>query len=229
MTKVFKDLPPPKLNYGVGINDTGLATERLIDGVVVRCPFYVKWRGMIERGYSENMKYKNTTYEDVRVLDVWHKLSSFRAWMEEQIWEGLELDKDILVQGNKIYGPETCCFVPARINALIAIGKAGKTKYPFGVAKKSDFKNMKKGHTRPYIAIISTTLNGRKGQRRLGYAKTPLEAHKIWQISKAAAIEEAIAWYATQDCFRTDVAEALTSRVWQLRLENALGVETTLL
>lgn len=220
---------PAKLNYGVGINDTGLKTEQIVDGVVVRCPFYIRWRSMLERGYSENTKNKHPSYQDVVVVEEWHKLSNFKTWMQEQIWEGLELDKDVLVQGNKVYGPETCCFVPARINAAIALGRSGKTKYPFGVTKKSEFKNMIKGHTRPYTAIISTTLNGRTGRWNAGYSETVFGAHKIWQMAKATAIEETIAWYATQNCFRTDVTEALTSRVWQLRLENALGIESTLL
>lgn len=215
-----------KLNYGVGINDTGLTTEKLLNGVVTRCPFYVKWRSMIERGYSKKLKDKYPNYTDVGVIEPWHKLSNFKYWMQNQVWEGLELDKDILVKGNKIYGPDVCCFVPLRLNTCIALGSGGKTKYPFGVTKKSNFKNMINGHSRPYIAVISTTLNGKNGRRNVGYSDTAFGAHKIWQLEKANAIEETVVWYATQNCFRTDVADALTARVWQLRLENSLGIET---
>lgn len=33
--------------------------------------------------------------------------------------EGWHLDKDILLKGNKVYSPETCAFVPAKINSLL--------------------------------------------------------------------------------------------------------------
>lgn len=29
------------------------------------------------------------------------------------------LDKDIFIKGNKVYGPDTCCLVPIRVNALL--------------------------------------------------------------------------------------------------------------
>lgn len=73
-----------------------------------------------------------------------------------------------------------------------------------------------------YRAAISS-----EGRRvNLGVYPSKELAHKAWQWEKALQIELAIAWYATQPYFRTDVAEALTQRVWKLRLEHKQDLET---
>jgi len=51
-------------------------------------------------------------------------------------------------------------------------------------------------------------------------------AHKMWQIAKADTIEESISWYATLNCFRTDVADVLMGKVWQLRTDAVYEIET---
>ena len=45
----------------------------------------------------------------------------------------LDLDKDILFKGNKVYSPETCCFVPHAINTLFLNGKKNRGGLPLGV------------------------------------------------------------------------------------------------
>ena len=47
----------------------------------------------------------------------------------------MNLDKDILAKGNKIYGPETCIFVPKRINLLFVNNNNKRGKYPIGVRR----------------------------------------------------------------------------------------------
>ena len=44
---------------------------------------------------------------------------NFRMWMEKQDWEGLFLDKDIIVKGNKCYSPDTCIFVTRQVNSIL--------------------------------------------------------------------------------------------------------------
>ena len=68
----------------------------------------------------------------------------FTTWCQEQYgymnressgvyWA---LDKDPIVPGNKVYGPDTCCFLPAAINGTLTYtspGAANKEfRYPIG-------------------------------------------------------------------------------------------------
>ena len=83
---------------------------------------------MIQRCYSEvNWKrIKSARYEFCEVVDEWHRFTNFKSWMEKQDWEGKHLDKDILVPGNTIYGPDTCMFIPPHINTMLVDQKLGK-------------------------------------------------------------------------------------------------------
>ena len=63
----------------------------------------------------------------------WHRFSSFKAWMEKQDWEGKHLDKDLLVPGNKEYGPSTCIFVSNEVNCLFHVTPKRTTELPIGV------------------------------------------------------------------------------------------------
>jgi len=61
----------------------------------------------------------NPTYEDVSVCEEWLTYSKFKKWMLNQEHAGLELDKDIITIGNKLYSPEHCCFVNRKLNTLL--------------------------------------------------------------------------------------------------------------
>lgn len=81
---------------------------------------YKHWAHMLQRCYIETEEFKN--YHDKTVKAEWHNFQNFTNWCLAQVGfhkEGWQLDKDILSQGNKEYGPDTCCFVPARINSLV--------------------------------------------------------------------------------------------------------------
>jgi hypothetical protein len=103
--------------YEVGINDVDRPVQ-LKDGST--CPFYVRWTGMLRRCYKGQ-------YEGTSVCKEWHRFSAFRAWMEQQDWEGKELDKDILGDGT-IYSPDTCCFVSKSLNEAVRRNPKGYSK-----------------------------------------------------------------------------------------------------
>lgn len=65
--------------------------------------------------------------------------ADFRQWAIKQVGfseEGFELDKDILIKGNRVYGPDTCVFVPQELNSLFASSYKPKNRgpYPPGVS-----------------------------------------------------------------------------------------------
>lgn len=123
-----------KLVSGIGVNDASYIVQPSTNGVVLMCPFYRIWKAILLRCYTSTNK-KDPTYVDCYVCDEWIKFSNFKLWMEKQDWIGKEIDKDILIQGNKVYSPDTCLFVSKRINALVTIKKGREGKYKQGVIK----------------------------------------------------------------------------------------------
>ena len=125
-----------RLICGVGINDAPYSTflGYTQEGKQIICPFYTRWRFLLSRCYSETKwkqtnkrgYLKNAQYEFCEVVDEWHRFTNFKSWMEKQDWEGKHLDKDILVPGNTIYGPDTCMFIPPHINLILVEQKPGK-------------------------------------------------------------------------------------------------------
>lgn len=125
-----------RLICGVGINDAPYPTFFGYDeeGKQIRCPYYMRWKSLLSRCYSENIwkqtskkgYLKNAKYEFCEVVEEWHTFTNFKSWMEKQDWEGNALDKDILVPGNTVYGPDTCMFVPPHINSILVDQRPGK-------------------------------------------------------------------------------------------------------
>jgi hypothetical protein len=120
---------------GVGINDADYYTSRKKNKKNIwRCPFYARWSLMLNRCYSSKFHKNHPTYIGCSVCPEWHKFSNFRLWMIEQKWEGMELDKDLLVRGNKVYSPDTCCFLPKTVNNIFGGSKKQKNvNLPEGV------------------------------------------------------------------------------------------------
>lgn len=167
------------LVYGVGVNDADYATQEyeILEGERKHkwdCPYYIKWVAMLERCYSKRYHKLKPSYVGCSVCEDWKVFSKFRKWMKSQPWEGLHLDKDILFEGNKIYSPDTCVFVPQEVNAFLSIGGVNKCGFPLGVSFNKD--------NRRYRARCSNPFTKRTDH--LGYFESPEEAHKAWRLRK---------------------------------------------
>lgn len=99
---------------------------------------YRTWLQMLTRCYDVKYHQKCPTYMGCEVCDEWKTFSNFMKWFDENYIEGYSLDKDILIKGNKIYSPETCCFVPNEINALLIKHDGKRGKYPIGITKRGN-------------------------------------------------------------------------------------------
>lgn len=177
------------LIFGVGVNDadypvtnTSKANVRLWT-----CDYYSRWHNMLRRCYSEKFKQKTPSYIGVRCCEEWHIFSNFKAWMETQNWIGLCLDKDILIEGNQVYGPDACIFVPQQVNKFITEKSNRLTDLPLGVTKHNSGKN-------PYKAQLKDLL-GKK--INIGYFKTPEEAYRGWIAAKLNLLKELDLWWKT--------------------------------
>lgn len=192
----------PRLLHGVGLNDADYTVHHHenVNGKSVRtwiCPFYRTWQNMLSRCYAKNIKDTRPSYLGCSVCDEWLIFSNFRAWMIEQPWVGNELDKDHLVPGNKVYGPEFCVFISGALNSFLTSHLSRRGKWPIGV----DWKE----RDQKFQASCANPFTGKR--ESLGYFSDPNAAHEAWRKRKH---QHACAYSWLQDDNR--VAKALRIR-----------------
>lgn len=174
------------LVYGVGVNDADyyVTKESVVDGkrvTIWRCPYYIRWCAMLGRCYSKKYHERQPTYKGCTVCEEWKYFSNFREWMEQRNWQDRDLDKDFLSEGNKIYGPDTCVFIPSKMNAFIIASSRAKGLYPIGVRYMNKSKGMINERAKPYRSVIRDQIGGRIN---LGCYSTPEEAHQRYLVEK---------------------------------------------
>jgi len=165
---------------GVGINDAWYKVSGLsAEGKKINCPYYSRWKDMVVRCYSERELARYPTYIGCSVSSEWLLFSNFRKWMETQDWKGKHLDKDILVEGNKIYSPTTCVFVTSAVNALFTDHGAARGECPLGVSWHKD--------TRKYIASCN---NGEGKMKHLGLYESTDSAEAAYCAYKSVLVRK---------------------------------------
>lgn len=84
---------------------------------------YQCWVDMLRRCYCPRTQAYggNQVYIGCTVSDDWRNFQNFAKFHEENYIEGYHLDKDTLVDGNKLYSAETCQFIPPVDNIRAAV------------------------------------------------------------------------------------------------------------
>ena len=200
-------MKPRKLVYGVGVNDAEYVTQKVeeigyVDGKRKRrqvwvCPYHRTWKAMLERCYSAKCQERQPTYVGCTVAEEWHTFSRFKEWMELQEWEGMQIDKDLLIVGNKVYGPERCIFVTQMVNKFANDRGATRGERMIGVFWHKQAKKFHSMCRNPFT----------KKREHLGLFTCEQEAHEAWRKRKNELAHELAA-------IQTDerVAKALMDR-----------------
>ena len=116
--KVKDKLSP--IVYGVGFMGEGIEKSR-VKGKNTKT--YTTWTDMLNRCYGNNQHIKTPTYIGCTVAPIWHNFQNFAQWFDENYIDGYDLDKDIKIEGNKIYSPNNCLFVSTKENSVKAKAK----------------------------------------------------------------------------------------------------------
>lgn len=163
---------------GVGLNDFPNPVKQ--NGVHIY--EYRLWHHMLERCYSDAYQLKQPTYTGCTVEPYLLSFNNFFNFVNSiQGFESIDefgriyqMDKDILIKGNKEYSRNSVCFVPKEINAFFNKHCANRGNLPIGVLL-----NKSNGKFRVRLSV-----NGE--QKHLGYFTDKIEAFKVYKEAKEA-------------------------------------------
>ena len=185
--------PYERRAYGIGyIGEGKYKTSE--NGKHTKC--YSTWHGMLMRCYSPKFHEKQPTYINCEVSEEWHNFQKYGKWFDENYYEikgeRMHLDKDILNKNNKIYSPESCIFVPERINTLFTKRDKSRGNYPIGVTYNKRDKKFQ-----AYCSIYDFKENKRK-TKYLGLHDTPEQAFESYKQFKEKYIKQVADYYKKQ-------------------------------
>ena len=171
--------------YGVGINDVFIPDYSL-------SATWSRWNGILRRTDNRDTNWvkKNLRYKGCTMDPRWFKLSVFKEWTET--WDdpdNKEIDKDILIHGNKHYGPDTCLMVRPIVNSWFKpSSKNPESGLPWGVTICNMWKTGRV-KDKPYRTQINPVIREgntvRPGKRTgLGRFDTAEEASFVFQQAR---------------------------------------------
>ena len=178
--------PYERRTYGVGYIGEGIYKTRENSK---KTKTYIIWSGIVKRCYS--IEGKNVTYKNCEVCEEWLCFQNFAKWYYENYYEIKDekmcLDKDILFKHNKIYSPDTCMFMPERINLLFTKSDKSRGDSVIGTS-------LKNGKYRVQCHMINIE-TGESKKEHLGYYDTQEKAFEVYKYYKEKNIKEVADYY----------------------------------
>jgi len=166
-----------KLIAGVGIYEKG-RYPAWVDNKNTK--EYQIWTDIHKRCQSGGAQQKRRpTYIGCSVHRDFIKFQDFAEWCQTQIGfnnDRWALDKDILSPDNKVYGPDTCVFVPPQLNSLLTYKKANQGDCPTGV------------YYDPRNNNYQSQVNAEGKVKYLGRFETPELAEDAYKLAKTKEI-----------------------------------------
>ena len=168
--------------YGIGVLGTKYPSR--VNGVKTK--EYELWHSMLQRCYSTTLKKKRPTYEGCECSDNFKSYEYFYEWCNRQIGFGVDgngnpfqLDKDLLIKGNKVYSEDSCVFIPQGINKVLTKRESMRGEHLIGV------------HWHNASKAFKAQVSKSKGkQEHLGSFNTEIEAFNAYKIAKESFIKE---------------------------------------
>ncbi len=157
----------------------------------IKTPEYLAWNGMLDRCYCDHSK-KHKAYVGCSVCDEWLNFQNFAEWYNDNLWncdERIAVDKDILHKGNKIYTPENCIIVPAKINSIFTKSEAIRGEYYIGVEPRDNNK---------FRGVFNIQTMERYKRKYSKFFDTPEEAFYWYKEAKEQYIKDVANLYKSK-------------------------------
>lgn len=170
---------------------------------------YDTWHSMMSRCYDTKLHIKYSVYKDCSVCDEWLNFQEYGKWFSKNYYEipgeKMCLDKDILIKGNKIYSPNTCVFVPEKINILFTKHDTKRGNYPIGVIWHE--------RDKMFEARCNIQEDGVIKRKYLGRFNNAEEAFSIYKRVKEQHIKD------IADLYKESIPEALYKALYEYEVE----------
>lgn len=101
--------------FGIGYLGCSDADANRTDNYI-----YSKWANMMQRCYDEETHRLKPYYAPCTAEIEFQNFSNYREWHKENAMgdRKVDLDKDVLIRGNTVYGSETCTLIPHFTNTI---------------------------------------------------------------------------------------------------------------